>query len=1102
MRIHNFSNIDNLKVYGNDFFDYLNEAQTNLAGKTASIQTGCLLSISGTKVNVSSGRVNGGLVRLAFLKSGVGADVPTIADVDSVQVSLNDGDNKYIVARVLTSSLASSQRYYDLTTQVIGVSTLLSSFPVDNVVGEVVLGKATRSGSTVTLDISERSYDLTLKLSLVEQMCNVLANSARHVSTFGAVGDGIVNDGPALQRACDWLATNGGGLDLGSGTYKVIGGLSMSNVDKHIFICGNGATIDSSLDSTTYRMLSITGKTTELGFILEDATKLGYTIRLNNDTLGLDDKVILRQNCVVPINATLSCQKDDIQTRQYFETDVDTFTPDMIGLSFVQTNETSKIIGGWTALIITYVSPRKVGVITSNNNFFNSVVGNRLLPYTVAANAWGLVSLWCPARAYYFKGEILNIRARTATNTYSLQNTLYDNYLASSTTATKITKHTVTITGINFKGPQANRNGIYIASFGGVNLYNVKITGYRDTNIAIDQSINVNITDCYAGDNGLTSSGTNYGLAIISSQNCNYTGGQYYGGRHGITHGGTFPCRNTNVANLTTHSFLTSSLDWHGNAEYCTVSNVQCFGGVYFGGINVNATNVTAWNNLANAGLPFFCGPERDCEYFNVTNCIAHNDYYLGGTAFGFAAQFVATDLGSMQVQNCNFNSYKYNGLLLQAYNTSRSVQDVSDPDHIKMPKATMNLFYCGGSYIRSEYGNAVYLYGNGSGINIKLAVFDNCLLESPRWQVIRCDINPVNYDSSQSEKPIELQVTGNELIEDTVSHDITYALDPTNVPILTNASIVNNTVIASTSNASAETKDMIADSSVKELMPSASVSPIAFIVDATSTIGNLIVKNAANLLTIGSKLLLQQNNGVTEVTIDACSTMLDSGLYVTTITATTPVQTLAKPLWCGLGGQRLASSVSATTTPNFVGATSYVYSKLSGNAVNIRGNLRTGLSGTYVRVRITNLNSGEVVSNLYAGMFAVGDFYNYQSTLVINGCKILGYSDNNAYPVTYISGLKTIRFTDNDCDLQKSPSSAGYLLLQSSNNIIYTGNTIANALVSSGINIPINYPAVTQNVHPYNNTYINCLGTPGIATADILGTRKDGKLILGYPTF
>jgi hypothetical protein len=100
----------------------------------------------------------------------------------------------------------------------------------------------------------------TRRASLAQLRQGLLADRALHVREFGAVGDGIANDAPAIQAAIDAMAASGGGvLEFGPRTYRLASPVVVSGVS--VILQGAGFTEGPTVASGTWLTIDATGFT-------------------------------------------------------------------------------------------------------------------------------------------------------------------------------------------------------------------------------------------------------------------------------------------------------------------------------------------------------------------------------------------------------------------------------------------------------------------------------------------------------------------------------------------------------------------------------------------------------------------------------------------------------------------------------------------------------------------------------------------------------------------------------------------------------------------------------------------------------------------------
>lgn len=100
----------------------------------------------------------------------------------------------------------------------------------------------------------------TRRASLAQLRAGLLADRPVHVREFGAVGDGVTNDAPAIQAAVDALAATGGGVLLfGPRPYRIASPVVVSGVA--VVLQGAGFTEGPAVASGTWLTIDATGFT-------------------------------------------------------------------------------------------------------------------------------------------------------------------------------------------------------------------------------------------------------------------------------------------------------------------------------------------------------------------------------------------------------------------------------------------------------------------------------------------------------------------------------------------------------------------------------------------------------------------------------------------------------------------------------------------------------------------------------------------------------------------------------------------------------------------------------------------------------------------------
>lgn len=104
------------------------------------------------------------------------------------------------------------------------------------------------------------SSAVTRRTTIAQLRSGILADRAYHVRDFGAVGDGITNDAPAIQAAVDAMNAAGGGvLEFGARTYRLASPIVVDSVS--IIFQGAGFTEGATTADGTWFSITTTGFT-------------------------------------------------------------------------------------------------------------------------------------------------------------------------------------------------------------------------------------------------------------------------------------------------------------------------------------------------------------------------------------------------------------------------------------------------------------------------------------------------------------------------------------------------------------------------------------------------------------------------------------------------------------------------------------------------------------------------------------------------------------------------------------------------------------------------------------------------------------------------
>ena len=441
----------------------------------------------------------------------------------------------------------------------------------------------------------------------------------------------------ALARAFRQLEQTGGELHLPSGIFTVNEGLILT-VAKDIKIIGNNTRLIFNNVADPCLLFR--------GFNLVNYFWRDYSLREN--TLILPVK--LRQQAT---NIIIKENNHDFQKINLTYKRIDKFTfeissgkpffnPAMVGKNLV-TSQNS----GITFYIVKFVDVYKVLVIPGNNQNNDP---------DLAFDQWAIADLWCKSRGYYIKGEILKIHDKTS---YRLQ----ENYIWSNTGCNVFYSACLTLNNLDIAGSgNTCKYGVKLLHLDSAILNNLKISQFANNGVCISESANITIRSCKIGA-AISGKASNYACLVESSQKITIEGSIITGGYHGVSHGGTFPCRDLTVSNTQILHTANWGLDFHGNCDNIKLDRVYCDNGAYIGGTNCQITKSTFYTD-DDRRAALVIGPEKDSSFYRISSSIIRNP---AGNAIAISSQFAIKQIKSVVINSCQIIAGQ-NGVILQSY--------------------------------------------------------------------------------------------------------------------------------------------------------------------------------------------------------------------------------------------------------------------------------------------------------------------------------------------------------------------------------------------------------------------------------------------------
>jgi hypothetical protein len=228
--------------------------------------------------------------------------------------------------------------------------------------------------------------------------------------------------------------------------------------------------------------------------------------------------------------------------------------------------------------------------------------------------------LWNPTRAYYYKGEMAQVRSISGT-TVNLSNAIYDGYTNSTTSVLRLDTPTIEIEGLEIE-MDANQTALRLSGVRNPIVRGLKVHGARYTGILLYYCWGGAVENCDVYDSWYTGTGASYCVLVASCQNTLVHGNVLSEARHSIAGGGQEPARNITYSNnvCTIHPLdtVTNAIDLHGNMEYCNILNNVADGGITISGINCVIKNnfITESRAVTQAVLLF---QEMNSDFYEIS---------------------------------------------------------------------------------------------------------------------------------------------------------------------------------------------------------------------------------------------------------------------------------------------------------------------------------------------------------------------------------------------------------------------------------------------------------------------------------------------------
>ncbi|UTL79545.1 phage tailspike polysaccharide lyase family protein [Pseudomonas putida] len=274
---------------------------------------------------------------------------------------------------------------------------------------------------------------------------------------------------------------------------------------------------------------------------------------------------------------------------------------------------------------------------------------------------------WNAARSFYQAGEYCMV-SQVSGSSVNLAAPLADGYAASAVKIYKVNylKGDFDFNGTEVIGPPISLLsgiGVEFVNVAGSNVYGLTARNANLTQIQYTRSIDIDSFGLRAYELENTTTGNEYGLALVNSQGMRIHGGEFISSRHGVAMGGlTGPGSVVNRHNTIIGARIASrganalAADFHGNSESCTYQSCQIDGGGSVGG------DKNAYRDCdiisSRDGYLFFGSELRGTDHKFSGNRLTMKV----SPAAGFGAVNLATTANCIRGGTLDFDDFKISG--------------------------------------------------------------------------------------------------------------------------------------------------------------------------------------------------------------------------------------------------------------------------------------------------------------------------------------------------------------------------------------------------------------------------------------------------------